>query len=292
MELLEQLIATAIVTTATYSFVAAGFGLIFAVSRIFHFAHAILFILEGYIAAALEPAIGLVPAIILGILTGAAGALLVELLVYQPMKRRSATAFTLLTASLGLMIGGQGVLGAIFGTERVDITNPLAGGHVGVLSADFTYLDLALIALALTLIPAFFIWVRRSRQGRGMLAVAEDPDVAVSVGVSSRKVRAIALVVGTVMSAPAALYLGMRSGLTPDEGLLPLLFAFAGVVVGGIGRMEGSVLGVAILVFVSTLSSYFIANYWTLAVAFVVLIGFLVWKPTGLLGRSRRATAL
>lgn len=292
MDLLEQLVATAIVTTATYAFVVTGFGLIFAVTRLFHFAHAVLFIMEGYVVAALGPVIGVGWAILAGLAAGAVAGGLLELFVYGPMKRHRATSFTLLTASLGLMIGGQGVLGAIFGTERVTITNPLSGGRLAVLGARFTYLDIAVVALAVVLIPAFFVWIRHSRQGRGMLAVAEEPDVATAVGVSERKVRMMALMVGTVISGPAAIYLGMRSGLTPDEGLLPLLYAFAGVIVGGIGKFEGGVLGVAILVVVSTLATYYVATYWTLAVAFVVLLGFLIWKPTGVLGGPRRATAL
>lgn len=292
MDLLEQLVATAIVTSAVYSFVGTGFGLIFAVTRLFHFAHAVLFIIAGYVGAALAPILGLVPAIVAGVVVSGLGSVLVEVVVYGPMKRRSATSFTLLAASLGIMLGGQGLIGAIFGTARVNMPNPLSGGHIQVLAAEVTYLDVALVLLAVIAIPAFLLWVQHSRQGRGMLAVAEEPSVAISVGVSERKVRVLAVMAGTLLSTPAAIYMAMRSGLAPDEGLLPVLYAFAGMVVGGIGKMEGTILGILILVFISTLSTYYVANYWMLAISLAVLLLFLVWKPTGLLGRARRATAL
>ncbi|MGI8483707.1 MAG: branched-chain amino acid ABC transporter permease, partial [Thermomicrobiales bacterium] len=280
MRLLLQLVVAAIVTTAAYGLVALGFSLVFSVTRVLHFAHAGIMVVPPYVYYSLskhvEPVVALIGALVLGVLLS----LIVEEGVYRPMQKRSATSMALLAASLGVLTLLHGLMGAIWGTTPLYLDLPVPRGSISLGSVKLNYLDIAIVIVATVVIAVVLPWLSRSRTGRTLLAVAEEPNVAATVGISERRARQIAQAVGVSVSTLAMLYLGSRSGLIPAMGLVPLLFAFAGAVVGGLGRIDGSIVGVALLIGISTLTTAWLPTFWTVPIAFVVLVVFLFARPT------------
>ena len=292
MQLFGQLMLTALVTTAAYSLVTVGFSMIFAVARVFHFAHAGLILVPGYVYYAAADTLGVWFALVVALLSGAVAGVLVEDGVYRTLRARSASRMTLLVASLGVMSLLQGAVGAIWGTQPAYLKSPVSSGAFDLGGVRLTVLDLTVVVVAVVAVGALLLWIRHTQQGRAMLAVAEEPAVAATVGISTGRTMRIATSVGTALGGLATLYLGIRSGITPALGDLPLMFAFAGAVVGGLGRIGGSVLGLALLVLISTVATHWVATFWTLPIAFVVLVFFLFLRPEGLLGMPKRSTAL
>lgn len=291
MELILQLLVGAVITTAVYLFVAVGFSLIFAVSRMFHFAHAPIYALSGYVTYSVSQVAGLVVGILVGVAASVVAAVGCEVLVYRTMRRHRASHATLLIASLGLQLLLQGGISSFWSTEPRYLANPLPNRPLTFGPISLTPLELCTVVAAAVVVGATLAFLAWSRAGRALLAVAEEPDMAQVVGISEPRVRMLAFAVGTAIACPAAIMVGLRSGLTPDMGNVPLLFAFAAVVVGGIGSIRGTALGLLLLMLVSGLTVYKLPTYWMQGIAFVILLGFMLWRPRGLLGSAQRASA-
>jgi branched-chain amino acid transport system permease protein len=292
MTLLVHLLIGAVVTLALYAFVAVGFSLIFSVSGMFHFAHASIYPLAGYVCYSMAKAAGLVVGIVVGLLAATACGLAVELVVYRRMRRRGASAETLMISSLGLQILLQGLIGSVWGTEPLYVGNPLPRDTLAAGPLAITPLDLAAVGISAIVVSTALVLMVRTRRGAALMAVAEQPVMASVVGISPQRMRLLAMGAGTLLAAPAAIIAGARTGLTPEMGSVPLLFSFAAVIVGGVGSIRGTVVGLALLLGVAALATYEIPSYWTQGIAFMILLGFMLWRPRGLMGRAQRASAV
>jgi branched-chain amino acid transport system permease protein len=125
-----------------------------------------------------------------------------------------------------------------------------------------------------------------------MRAYAENPVMARVVGIEPKTVGGAAMVIGTVLLVPAAVITGWYSSLVPTMGLGPLLYAIAAVVLGGIGSVSGAALGGVILGLLSAAISFRLPAFWSDAGAFLVMMIFVVWFPSGLFGtRSKSQSA-
>jgi branched-chain amino acid transport system permease protein len=273
-----------LVSVATYALVAVGFSLIFSVTKAFHFAHAVVYVLAGYVAYSVVAPLGVWAASVVGVAAAAATAAVIELVVYARMRRRRASHFTILIASLGLQYLILGVVGAIWGTYPLVLANPfvnLAPVHLGGFT--FAWLDVFTVALAAVLLAVFLAWLYGTRAGSALMAE--------TLGISLPRARLTAMVVGTALSAPAAILGGFYQSLSPGMGATPLFIGFAAVLVGGAGSIAATLLGVTVLEFVSAFAGYWLPGQWSLAITFGVVLAFMLWRPRGLLSSRRRATA-
>lgn len=292
MQLLVQILLGVVITAAIYSFVAVGFSVIFSVARMFHFAHASIYPLAGYVAYSVDRAAGLPAGIAAGVIVAVVAAIACELVIYRPMRRRRANAATLMIASLGLQILLQGVIGSVWGTDTVYIANPFPTDAITLGPLAFTELELVTVVIAIIVVAAALTYLGFSKQGRALLAVAAEPSMAQVVGISESRMRLLAFALGTAISTPAAILVAFRSGLVPDVGNVPLLFAFAAVIVGGIGSVRGTILGLLLLLGASGLAVVELPTYWMQGIAFMILLAFMLWRPRGLLGRAQRSSVV
>jgi branched-chain amino acid transport system permease protein len=207
------------------------------------------------------------------------------------MRRRRAGPATLMVASLGLQILLQGVIGSVWGTEPRYIANPFPSAPVTIGPLSVTVLELFTVGLSAATVLALLSFLAFNKRGRALLAVAEEPQMAQIVGISEQRMRLLAFGLGTLVAGPAAILIGFRSGLAPDMGGIPLLYSFAAVIVGGIGSVRGTILGLLLLLVVSSVAVYNLPTYWSQGIAFIILLGFMLWRPRGLLGRAQRASA-
>ena len=130
-------------------------------------------------------------------------------------------------------------------------------------------------------------FVNRTRLGRGVRAVAQDPDTAALMGVNKDRVIMLIFVLGGAMAGVAAMLHDLRFGITKfDIGFLIGIKAFTAAVLGGIGNLRGALLGGLLLGVVEVYSSTLFSSNWEDVTAFVVLVVVLMFRPTGLLGES------
>ncbi|MFR9778457.1 branched-chain amino acid ABC transporter permease [Micromonospora sp. MS34] len=289
---------------AIYALVALGYTLVYGVLRLINFAHSEVFMVGtfttlwtwqalGYDQNTPAPAFGplilaVVAGLVVAMVASATTAVAVELVAYRPLRRRNAPPLAFLITA----IGASFVLSESFGigTERApfgmpDLIPQKTLFHL--FGAPVTNLQLLILGVTLIMLIGLDQFVNRSRLGRGIRAVAQDPDTAALMGVNKNRVILLVFVLGGLMAGVAALLWDLRFGFTKfNVGFLIGLKAFSAAVLGGIGNLRGALLGGLLLGIVENYAAGLFGGDWKDFTGFVLLIVLLMFRPTGLLGES------
>ncbi len=285
MDLLAQLIVNGLVNGSHYALLALGFGLIFGTTRVTHFAFGPVYAVSAYgcwfAAAALAAPLWL--AGIAGVVTGALVGVLAYVVVYRPFERKGSPSFVILIASLGLFIILENAIGVVFGTDtKVVPASPTGIFLWGPLVV--TGVQLAQVAALPIVGLALWLYLTRTRMGKAVLAMTDNPEMARVIGIDTLRVSIIAFAIGSAIAAvPAGLIL-VKDGATAHMGFLAVFMAFVAVVVGGVGSLRGAVIGGLVLGLIESTGMIRIPTEWQSSVAFVVLFVVLLFRPRGLFG--------
>jgi branched-chain amino acid transport system permease protein len=150
-----------------------------------------------------------------------------------------------------------------------------------------TSIDLLVVVCAVVMMIAVDQFVRRSRLGRGIRSVAQDPESAALMGVNSTRVIQVTFMLGGLMAGAAAFLYILRIGATKfDVGFILGVKAFTAAVLGGIGNLRGALLGGLVLGVAENYGSAIFGTEWRDVVAFVLLVVILMFRPTGILGEA------
>lgn len=290
MELLLQLLFNGVVVGAVYGLLAVGFGLIFTATRIFHFAHGAVYTLAGYIVYSLTTTLGWPLAVAIVVAMGICGVLsgAIEVLVYRPLRARQASPLVILIASLSILVLAQNLLAISYGNEIRSLGGAVvfSGFEVGPIWV--TSIQLVTIATCGALFGLLKVFLRYSRYGKIIRAVANNYEAARIIGADADRTFVVTFVIGGILVVPAAVLVGMLTGLKPFGGTYAILIAAIAVIVGGMGSIMGAAPGALIVGISENLAVWRIATEWQTAVAFAVLLLFIVFKPTGFFGQRVR----
>jgi branched-chain amino acid transport system permease protein len=285
---------------AIYALIALGYTMVYGILRLINFAHGDVFMLGAMIGFKFAKATGqleshstggaVVVALVAMTATGLAG-LLIERIAYRPLRGqpRINSLITAIGVSLFLEYGGQVVFGPT--PERFDFLPGLdAQGQrpaLHFLGLSIGQIDLTILTVSVLLMLGLQHLVFRTRIGTAMRAVSWNPQVAALMGINTDFVISFTFVLGSVLAgAGGLLYASKYSTVQPLMGMMPGLKAFVAAVLGGIGNVPGAMLGGLVLGLVEQLVAGYWSSTWRDAVAFALLIGVLLVKPSGLLGRS------
>ena len=233
-------------------------------------------------------------------------ALLLEKFAYRPIIKRRAPKLIALISAIGASfvlaeaMGLRNKIAAFFGLDdnlsryvtgaRDTRSIPFEVPRADVFTiGDYTVntTDLLVILAALAMMMMLDQFIRRSRLGRGIRAVAQDPESAALMGVNSTRVVQMTFLLGGIMAGAAALLYMVRIGATRfDAGFILGVKAFTAAVMGGIGNLRGALVGGLVLGVAENYGSAIIGTEWKDVVAFVLLIVILLFRPTGILGES------
>ena len=310
---------TGLALGSVYALVALGYTMVYGVLQLINFAHSevfmygtfatvwTLYFLGGTPQSSTSAVIGmLLVALVVAMATSAGIALLLEKFAYRPLLKRNAPKLVALISAIGAsfvlaeamglrgkiatFLGLDDTLGRYVGRSRdttgfpVDIT-PKPVVTIGDYTV--TTIDVLVIVSALLMMIALDQFVRRSRLGRGMRAVAQDPEAAALMGVNSTRAVQLTFLLGGLMAGAAATLYMIRIGATRfDAGFILGVKAFTAAVMGGIGNLRGALLGGLVLGVAENYGSAIIGTQWKDVVAFVLLVVILLFRPTGLLGES------
>jgi branched-chain amino acid transport system permease protein len=208
----------------------------------------------------------------------------IERVAYRPLRSagRLAPLITAIGVSLLLQNAGQLVFGADpkFFPTLIESREVFRADAVAV-----SNIQLAVIATSLLLMAALEFIVMRTRFGRAMRAVSFDAPAAALMGVPVDRVIQGTFVLGSALAAAAGVLVGLSNPkIDPLMGLLPGLKAFVAAVLGGIGSIPGAMLGGLLLGVVETFVAGYLSSTYRDAIAFVVLVVILLYRPTGILG--------
>jgi branched-chain amino acid transport system permease protein len=294
-QFLQQLL-NGIAWGSIYALIALGYTMVYGVLKLINFAHGEVYMvgaMTGYYAAhalgfAAEPSLaGFLVVLLLSMTAcGALGAL-IERVAYRPLRNapRLASLITAIGISLLLQNGGQLLFGADpkFFPSLVTAHEAVRFGTLAV-----SNVQLFVFGTALVLMVGLELVVMRTRFGRAMRAVSVDAQAAALMGVPVDRVIAGTFVLGSALAAAAGILVGLSNPkIDPLMGLLPGLKAFVAAVLGGIGSIPGAMVGGLLLGVVETLVSAYLSSTYRDAIAFVILIAILLYRPTGLFGTGQ-----
>lgn len=273
--------------------VAIGFSLIFTVSRFFHFAHAVVFTAAAYLTFLFKVWIGLpfLLAVPLALLSTALLGSLIELSFYRPLRRKRASSLILLLASLGIYIVLQNVISILFGDDTKVIRSAAVRKTVEIFGASITSVQIVTIFTAIAALIALSLFLKRTKTGRAIRAVASDFELAMVSGIDSDKVVLWVFAIGSFLAGLAGILVAFDVDMTPTMGMQPLMLAIVAVLVGGMRSAVGIALASLILAMFQQLGAWKLGTQWQDATALVILLGFLLLKPEGVLGKKvKKAT--
>lgn len=281
---------------AVYALIAVGYTMVYGVLRLINFAHGDVYMVGAYVGLMLSASLGFhfagtVPGFLLiFILTiGLCGLLgvVIERSAYRPLRRApriaaliTAIGVSLLLEALALLIWGPAPR---FFPTLFD----LPALHVG--SFDLNPRYLVILGASVLLMVALWYVVTRTRTGKAMRAVSHDRDAAALMGINTNWIIGATFALGSALAGAAGLLFSALTNVRvePLVGVLPGLKAFVAAVLGGIGSIPGAVVGGLVMGIAET---YVAAtpggSTWRDAIAFVLLILILIFRPAGILGRA------
>jgi len=291
---LLQLMVNGLVEGSVYALGAAGISLVFGPLRIVNFAQGDYLTFGAFAAvlANLAWRLDMVLSTVFAMLATAVLAVALEFVLWRPMRKRGAKTMSLFITSIGLAFILRASILFVAGSNereyRVNVFQYYAIGGVRVSEP-----QLISIAVALSAIVATAVLLARTSFGRAVRAIADSAELASVAGVDvDRMVVSIWILVGVLAGLCGMLAGLIQSSFDANLGFNLLLPLFAAVIVGGVGSPYGALLGGLALgqvEEVSTWSGFFggVNPIWKPAIAFMVLIVVLLWRPQGLLGRAR-----
>ncbi|MGI8418119.1 MAG: branched-chain amino acid ABC transporter permease [Nakamurella sp.] len=299
-----------------YALIAVGYTLVYGVLRLINFAHSEVFMFGMFGQYAALMMLGFSPrgdaynqgvfltvlylaiAMVVGMLVSGGVAVGLERVAYRPLRKRNAPSLVFLITAIGASFVLQ---------EFVHFVLPkLTGGDLGGVNAQqpiqlvarepvFKVFDgtvsnwtIILVVSALLLALATDIVVNKTKFGRGIRAVAQDPTTATLMGVSRERVIMITFLIGGLLAGAAALLYTIKlpNGILYSGGFVLGIKAFSAAVLGGIGNLRGALLGGLLLGVVENWGQYVFGTSWKDVISFVLLILVLMLRPTGILGES------
>ena len=275
------------ITSATIALVALGFSLVYGVGGIVNLAHGSFFMIGAYAAYEMtEQGSPLIVAALVGVAAAMLAGVLLDRLVIAPIRHQEVAV---LIATLAVAILVQSLVQFQYGGLERQLPG-FVEGRVGVLGVNLRQTELLAGAMALLTIVVVLLVLTRSPAGRMVRAVAEDEEAAVLVGVRPERVTLYVLAVGAGLAGLAGVLVAPYGVLTPTMWLLPLTQAFAIVILGGLGSIQGTILASVVIGFLDRFVAFNVKDG-SIKIGLVtvaVILGTLVLRPQGLLGKVAR----
>lgn len=295
MQDLVQHLINGIGLGSIYALIALGYTMVYGVLQLINFAHSDVYMMGAFFAYYISrflhlesnPGFGsLLIAIAASIIGCSILGVLIERFAYRPL-RKSAKINILITA-IGVSLLLQNLAQIIFGAEPRVFPNILNDAILfNIEGAAITMFDLAVIGVSLLAMVVLHYLIYHTRKGRAMRAVSTNPTVAAMMGVNVDQVISFTFIVGSSLAGIGSVLVGLKyPKIDAMMGTFIGMKAFVAAVFGGIGNIQGAVLGGILL----GLSEEFVVAYMSSAyrdaLAFGILILILIFRPAGLLGKN------
>ncbi|WP_110684861.1 branched-chain amino acid ABC transporter permease [Salinicola aestuarinus] len=310
------------VTGSIYAMGAIGVTLIYSILRFAHFAHADMMTLGAFLVLLLtllfphagEP-LGLPTAVVMlpiaMVLTSLA-AVGIDRVFYQPLRNHGVKPIVLVIASLGVTLMLQGLIRLFSGTGAqslyVDARKEIFRLEVPGVTRPIILTEPQIILFVVTIasVIALHLFLTRSRLGKAMRAMSDNPDLARASGINTRLIVTLTWVIAGSLATLAGTLLSLDVAFKPDLSFFLLLPIFAAAIVGGVGHPFGAVAGGFLVGFAETLAVFnwsvllrplrdslpswielpnnlaLVGTEYKIVVPFFILIAVLIWRPTGL----------
>jgi len=294
-QLLEQII-NGLVLGGIYALIAVGYTMVYGIVKLINFAHGEIFMFGGYFALiCISAGIPFWLALPISMLLCAVMGMLIDLLAYRPL--RNAPRLSALITAIGVSLVLQNLARMIWGAKQRPIPSEaipaLFQKAVIILPSGATvpFRDLFILVLTLFFMIGLNRIVYMTKIGKAMRACAQDPVAAKLMGINTNAVIAVTFAIGSALGAVAGVMEGLRTVVEPPMGYYKGVAAFAAAVLGGIGNITGAMLGGILLGIAEALGAGYISSGYRVAIAYIIMIVVIIFRPSGLLGKSTSTRA-
>lgn len=296
--LLAQQLVNGLVLGSFYALVALGYTMVFGVVKLLNFAHGDLYMtgaFGGFLAFSLVAGmlgaswLGVAVSILLSMIAVGFLGVVIERIAYQPMLK--APRLSILITALAVSLVLQNGILTLSNGQVLPFSPKLGFAGLNLGPIFINYKQIALATLAAVLMIGLELFVSRTQYGRAMRAVSVDKDMSELMGIDVNRVIAVTFFLGSALAGAAGTMAGAYYGsLWYFMGFLIGLKAFTAAVIGGIGSIPGAMLGGLVLGLLESFGTTLpgVGSEWKDVFSFSVLILVLVFKPTGLLGKSEQ----
>lgn len=287
MDRIIQLALSGIANGAIFALVALGFVLIYKSSDVINFAQGELLLIGAYLTYAMVEQFGLWwPAgVVVAVVLAAVVGVLIEQLVLRPLIGEPAISVIMVTIGLSSLL--RAIVGAIWGVTPKPAPQFLPTDTMTILGANVGVDRIWAFVLAIALFALLTLFFRFSREGIAMRAVADDQQAALSMGISVKKVWAVAWAIAAITAAVGGILLmSIFGGVSGTIGRVGLL-VFPVVILGGLDSIPGAIIGGLIIGLLQSFAGGLLPPEWGLGevAPFVILLFILLVRPYGLFGQ-------
>ncbi len=272
-----------------YAIMALGYTMVYGIAKMLNFAHGDVIMVGGYVLFELSVSLGLNCwlALVIAMVFCCALGVAIEAIAYKPL--RGANSLAVLITAIGVSFFLQNIIQLIFSSNPKSFSSITLFDTITIGELSIKGSTIFTIAICIVIVVGLVLMMKYTKIGHAMLAVSEDKDAARLQGINVNRTISITFAIGSALAAIASIcmFTAMPS-LYPTAGSLPGIKAFVAAVFGGIGSIPGAFVGGILLGVIENFAKRYISTTLANAIVFVVLIAFLIFKPTGLFGKKIR----
>jgi len=281
IELVLKILIFGAVVSGIWALVASGFSLIFGVARILNFAHGTLFVLSAYFGIVLiKYGINNYVAFALGILFAGIVGVVIFRLTISPIKTHEVMVI-IVTLAIALLV--EQLLLLIFGEHGISFPS-LLGGIQDIGGVRITNIRILSFFIAIATLILLELFITKTKTGKMINATSQDMEAAMLMGIDVDKIYLITMFISSILAGLGGLLYSQIFATTPIVSVKALIYAFAIVILGGLGSLRGSIIASFIVGYVIVATITFLGARWSEFVMLLTIIAILVVKPTGLFG--------
>jgi branched-chain amino acid transport system permease protein len=281
--MIEQILVSTFILGGLYCLLALGFSLIFGVAKVMNFAHGAFYMLTAYFIYSLLFA-GLEIAIPISLILIVITSFIVYELLIKPMHEKEMRAAVV---TLGLVFVLQEGVKLVYGPEFKSIPY-LITGYVTILGVRIVSQKLLAAITAIVLVAALYIFIRRTKQGKAIRAVAQNMEVARLVGINVSRVVMMTMGISALLAGVAAVLFAPVYIVSPTEWSI-LFRAFPVIILGGLGSIRGMLAASFLIAGIEKIVEYNIGGgYIVPTITFSLMLIILLVRPSGLFGHTTK----
>jgi branched-chain amino acid transport system permease protein len=283
-----QQFVNGLILGGAYALISVGMTMIFGIMNISNFAHGTIYMLGGYCVYFFSMAFGapFFLAVALSILAVGLAGIAMERIVFKPVYGGPVLNDLLISLGLAVFLENGALL--LWGSTSLSVKTPYTDVIIRIFSASVTLQRIIVLVASIVLIGALYGFLNSTRFGKAIVATSQNPRGAALVGVDLSSVYMATMAISSGLAAAAGALLAPIFYVFPTMGSTPLLKAFVIVVLGGMGNVQGAVVGGFLVGIAESLGGAYISSAYKNVFAFIILIGVLLIRPQGLFGKSEK----
>ena len=289
MGVAAQLIINGLIAGSIYSLVAVGFSLLYSVLKFMNFSHGAVVTVGAFFLYTFNGILGWefwISVVIAIFLSGILGVLM-NVCCFKPMRNKKATDAVLLIVSISLFTLLQSLMIAIYGADIKTVRLGEVTQGIEIFGGIITKLQIVIIIVSVLLLAILWWFMKYTKMGKAMRAVSDNKEVAETVGINSERIYNWTFFIASLIAGIAAVLVALEHNIEPNMGFLLIIRGFTGAIIGGVNSVPGAVLGSYLLGLVENIGIWYLPSGYKDAIAFFLLFLFLLFKPSGILGKDK-----